>query len=73
IRAASLSGDCRWLREINRGHYGFIKQHQKCVKRRAILSILNNPSCKSKEDAERAVNKVFNSCFTDTRPFEEIY
>ncbi|KAJ1922294.1 Mitochondrial inner membrane protease atp23 [Mycoemilia scoparia] len=73
IRAASLSGDCRLLRELKRGHYGFIKQHQKCVKRRAILSLLSNPSCKSKEDAERAVNKVFDSCFNDTRPFDEIY
>jgi Peptidase M76 family len=28
IRAASLSGDCRWGRELRRGKYTFTKQHQ---------------------------------------------
>ncbi|KAL0088069.1 peptidase M76 family-domain-containing protein [Phycomyces blakesleeanus] len=48
-------------------------EHQACVKRRAVLSVLSNPSCKSREDAERAVASVFDSCFADTRPFDEIY
>ncbi|KAJ2762373.1 Mitochondrial inner membrane protease atp23 [Coemansia sp. BCRC 34490] len=73
IRAASLSGDCRWSQEVMRGNVGFLKHHQTCVKRRAVLSLLSNPSCKSKKHAEAAVNKVFQSCFTDTRPFDEIY
>ncbi|ORX55826.1 metalloprotease ATP23 [Hesseltinella vesiculosa] len=73
IRAASLSGDCRWTNEIRRGFYTFTKQHQACVKRRAILSVQQNPHCHSKEEAEQAVNSVFESCFADTRPFDEIY
>ncbi|CAO3677883.1 unnamed protein product [Rhizopus stolonifer] len=73
IRAASLSGDCKWSREIKRGFFTFTKQHQTCVKRRAILSVQQNPNCESKEDAERAVQSVFDSCFADTRPFDEIY
>ncbi|KAG0181322.1 Mitochondrial inner membrane protease atp23 [Apophysomyces sp. BC1021] len=73
VRAASLSGDCRWTREIERGFYTFTKQHQACVKRRAVLSVIENPSCKDKEEAERAVASVFESCFADTRPFDEIY
>ncbi|KAK4520201.1 uncharacterized protein ATC70_008332 [Mucor velutinosus] len=73
VRAASLSGDCRWTREIQRGFFTFTKQHQACVKRRAIISVTQNPNCKDKEEAERAVSSVFESCFADTRPFDEIY
>lgn len=73
IRAASLSGDCTWFQELLRGNVGFLKHHQVCVKRRAVLSLLANPSCRSEKHAEAAVNKVFDSCFTDTRPFDEIY
>ncbi|KAI9267409.1 peptidase M76 family-domain-containing protein [Sporodiniella umbellata] len=73
IRASSLSGDCRWTREMKRGFFTFTKQHQACVKRRAILSVEQNPLCESREDAERAVQSVFDSCFADTRPFDEIY
>lgn len=28
IRANSLSGDCRYMRELGRGHVSFTKQHQ---------------------------------------------
>ena len=28
IRAANLSGDCKWTRELRRGFYAFSKQHQ---------------------------------------------
>ncbi|KAK1927131.1 peptidase M76 family-domain-containing protein [Papiliotrema laurentii] len=73
IRAGNLSGDCRWLREMRRGFYGFSKQHQACVKRRAALSVMGNPSCENREMAERAVNEVWESCSKDTRPFDEIY
>ncbi|KAJ1726362.1 Mitochondrial inner membrane protease atp23 [Coemansia biformis] len=73
IRAASLSGDCSWFQEFLRGNLGFLKHHQICVKRRAALSVRANPKCKSAKHAEAAVNKVFQSCFTDTRPFDEIY
>ncbi|RKP12408.1 peptidase M76 [Piptocephalis cylindrospora] len=73
IRAANLSGDCKWTRELRRGNISFVKQHQACVKRRAILSVKQSPSCPSEEDAVAAVAEVFDSCFTDTRPFDDIY
>lgn len=31
-----------------------------------------NPNCPSKEEAERAVNEVWDSCWSDTRPFDEV-
>lgn len=73
IRAASLSGDCRWSRELRRHNYGIVKQHQKCVRRRAILSVESNPACPDHEAAKRAVDEVWDACFNDTRPFDEIY
>ncbi|KAI9450513.1 metalloprotease ATP23 [Lactarius psammicola] len=73
IRANSLSGDCSWVREIQRGNLSFSKQHQTCVRRRAVMSVMANPNCPDKESAERAVNEVWESCFNDTRPFDEIY
>lgn len=73
IRAANLSGDCRWSREVMRGFYSFSKQHQACVKRRAVVSVLANPNCEDLAMAEKAVNEVWESCLKDTRPFDEIY
>ncbi|KDQ15572.1 hypothetical protein BOTBODRAFT_31466 [Botryobasidium botryosum FD-172 SS1] len=73
IRAANLSGDCTWWREVQRGFFTFSKQHQACVRRRAVLSVRNNPACPDAAAAERAVNEVWESCFKDTRPFDEIY
>jgi len=73
IRASSLSGDCKFTREFLRGHFRFAKHHQTCVKRRAVLSLRQNPACSAPGVAERAVAEVFRSCFQDTRPFDEIY
>jgi len=73
IRANSLSGDCRFMRELQRGTVAFSKQHQACVRRRAVMSVASNPSCPDQAAAERAVNEVWESCFNDTRPFDEIY
>lgn len=39
---------------------------------RAITSVSSNPVCPSKEAAEQAVNEVWDSCFKDTRPFDEV-
>ncbi|PWN97263.1 hypothetical protein FA09DRAFT_284633, partial [Tilletiopsis washingtonensis] len=72
VRAASLSGDCSMKREMwkNR-NYNFVKGHQTCVRRRAALSVAMHPKCKDQEQAESIVDQVFNSCFRDTRPFDE--
>lgn len=73
IRAANLSGDCKWSREVFRGNFGkIIGQHKKCVKRRAILSLRSNPACKDCEDVDKLVDEVFDICFSDTAPFLDI-
>ena len=43
-----------------------------CVRRRAIDSVVANPACPNEVAAERAVNEVWESCFNDTRPFDEV-
>ena len=45
---------------------------QACVRRRAILSVRANPNCLDEATAARAVNEVWESCFNDTRPFDEV-
>ncbi|KAK4548380.1 Mitochondrial inner membrane protease atp23 [Oleoguttula mirabilis] len=74
IRASTLSGECRWTREFfTRGQWGLTQQLQECVRRRATLSVANRPGCKDDVQAARVVNEVWESCFHDTRPFDEIY
>ncbi|KXS09617.1 hypothetical protein M427DRAFT_63815 [Gonapodya prolifera JEL478] len=73
IRASSLSTECGALREFRRGNFGITKGHQACVKRRAILSVRQNPFCTRPGLAERVVEEVFDTCFQDTAPFDEIY
>ncbi len=46
--------------------------HQECVRRRAVLSVRANPACPDQAAAEKAVNEVWESCFNDTRPFDEV-
>lgn len=71
IRAANLSGDCHWTEEISRGKLAFREHHNRCVRRRAILSVSFNPEC-GKEKAVEAVDKVFKQCVSDTAPFYAI-
>ncbi|KAL8732029.1 MAG: hypothetical protein Q9166_002981 [cf. Caloplaca sp. 2 TL-2023] len=74
IRASALSGECRWVREFwTRGQYKFTQQFQECIRRRAALSIANRPECKDDVEAAKVVNEVWDSCFPDTRPFDEVY
>ncbi|KAH8099725.1 peptidase M76 [Cristinia sonorae] len=73
IRANALSGECRYRRELDRGHFSFSKHFQACVRRRAVLSVQANPVCPDQATAERVVNEVWESCFNDTRPFDEFY
>ncbi|KAJ3300464.1 Mitochondrial inner membrane protease atp23 [Borealophlyctis nickersoniae] len=73
IRAASLSGDCKFTRELRRGNFSIAKHHQACVKRRAILALKQIPHCQGEGVAEDAVRSVWDSCFKDTAPFDEIY
>lgn len=74
IRASTLSGECRWTREFfTRGQWNLTQQLQECVRRRAALSVAGRPACKDDVQAVRVVNEVWDSCFNDTRPFDEIY
>ena len=70
VRAAGLSGECDWKQEINRGHWQAAGQHQRCVRRRAELSLLMNPNCQGVR-AKEAVDAVFDRCYADTAPFEK--
>lgn len=36
------------------------------------MSVRANPACPDDATAERAVNEVWESCFNDTRPFDEV-
>ncbi|KAM0718585.1 hypothetical protein Q7P37_005655 [Cladosporium fusiforme] len=74
IRASTLSGECRWGREFfTRGQWGVTQQLQECVRRRAALSVAARPGCRDEKHANQVVNEVWDSCFNDTRPFDEIY
>jgi inner membrane protease ATP23 len=71
IRAANLSRECAFTREVRRGHFSIAKQHQRCVKRRAVLGLMQ--AGHSKEVAEESIRVVWDKCFHDTAPFDEIY
>lgn len=71
IRAANLSGDCSFINEFSRFNFGLRKHHQECVRGRALRSILAVRRV-SREEAERVVDEVFDSCFNDHAPFGRI-
>lgn len=74
IRASNLSGECRWSNEFFRNKvFSFTGHHQDCVRRRAVASVRMRPNCESDVQAVKVVNGVWDSCFQDTRPFDEIY
>ncbi|CAN6228587.1 unnamed protein product [Urochloa humidicola] len=69
IRANHLSGDCHYKRELLRGFMKIRGHEQDCVKRRALMSVRNNPYC-SEAAAKDAIEAVWNICYNDTRPFD---
>jgi hypothetical protein len=64
--------DATQVNEFFRGSLNVRNGHQKCVRRRAVLSTAMNPACESKAHAVEAVDAVFQTCFNDHRPFEDI-
>ena len=74
VRAANLSGDCHWVNEVMRGKVfaGLKGHHRKCARRRAELSVAMNPKCRGAKYAEEIVGEVFERCFNDTAPFDDI-
>ncbi|XP_028255051.1 mitochondrial inner membrane protease ATP23 homolog isoform X1 [Parambassis ranga] len=71
IRAANLSGDCSFINEVSRLNFGLKEHHQECVRGRALRSILAVRKI-SREEAEKIVDEVFDSCFNDHAPFGRI-
>ena len=73
IRAISLSGECSFLNELKRGYFEFRQHFQQCVKRRAYLGVFQSNSVSTMQESKRVVDAVFEDCFKDTAPFDEIY
>jgi len=71
IRAANLSGECRWSRELLRGNLAFKAQHWRCVERRARLSLLRSDGCQGC-DLDKIFNEVWTVCLNDTEPFIDV-
>ncbi|AWO97733.1 putative mitochondrial inner membrane protease ATP23 -like [Scophthalmus maximus] len=71
IRAANLSGDCSFSQEAARLNFGLKQHHQECVRSRALRSILAVRKI-SREEAEKIVDEVFDTCFNDYAPFGRI-
>ncbi|KAJ3157716.1 hypothetical protein HDU89_000093 [Geranomyces variabilis] len=71
IRAASLSGDCKWTREVKRlGHrVGFSNVFERCVRRRATAAVQRHPDCRDADHAREVVDAVYTKCVEDIDPF----
>lgn len=67
VRAANLSGDCTMGAEMGRGQFSVKGQGERCVRRRAELSVAGHEHCK--DIAKAAVEKVFDRCLSDRAPF----
>ncbi|KAJ1629864.1 peptidase M76 family-domain-containing protein [Pavlovales sp. CCMP2436] len=72
IRAANLSSDCAFSHELMRGNFNMRAQQQKCVRRRAELSVAMNPSSKGSRDVKEAVSSVWLQCYKDKAPFDSV-
>mmetsp|Transcript_13921 Transcript_13921/g.21070 ORF Transcript_13921/g.21070 Transcript_13921/m.21070 type:complete len:250 (-) Transcript_13921:19-768(-) len=75
IRAASLSGECRFKREFSRGSFPFYSttifgRMKECVKFHAAESLKINPNL-GDEDPMIYVNRQFENCFNDLEPYVE--
>jgi inner membrane protease ATP23 len=69
IRAANLA-HCSFLSAVSQGAATFVnikKQHQNCVRKRAVASVLAVRNV-SREEAEAAVDSVFTKCYNDLEP-----
>ncbi|XP_038054540.1 mitochondrial inner membrane protease ATP23 homolog [Patiria miniata] len=72
IRAANLSGDCSFLSEkFYRWNIGAKYNNKACVKRLAVSSIIATRDL-SREEADKTVDGVWETCFHDYAPFTDI-
>lgn len=75
IRAAHLSGDCSFRREVDRGNFNPMHWGgggERCVRRRAELSVAMHPGCADAETAAEAVRRAWKTCYLDTAPFDRV-
>ncbi len=68
VRASSLSGECDYRQEFNRGHMKMQRGGLECVQRRATMSVAANPHCT--EVAKDAVIAVYDYCSRDIAPLD---
>ncbi|XP_068163524.1 mitochondrial inner membrane protease ATP23 homolog [Antennarius striatus] len=71
IRAANLSGECSFAKEVSRLNFGLKQHHQECVRGRALRSILAVRNI-NREEATKIIDEVFDTCFNDHAPFGRI-
>jgi len=69
VRAAALSGDCDYTAEVARGNFSPFNYYNRCVKRRAQLSISMQKACA--DSAKCDVEEVFEQCLADRRPWTD--
>jgi len=71
IRAANLSGECNWVRELPRGTITRFRGHKReCVKRRAGMSVESYPMCKGK--SKQIMSDIWDICYYDFKPWSTI-
>ena len=71
VRTANLSGDCDVTVELARGGlrgWTLRGHQQKCVRRRAELSLSMHPECAA-AGVRAQVDDVWEPCYADTAPF----
>ncbi|KMZ70744.1 Mitochondrial inner membrane protease ATP23 [Zostera marina] len=69
IRAAHLSGDCFFKRELLRGYTKLRGHEQDCVRRRVLMSMSESPYC-TEASSKDAMEAVWDTCYNDTKPFD---
>jgi len=75
IRAASLSGDCNFRRELDRGNIlptRISGAGARCIRRRAELSVAMHPECPDTSAAAQAVARAWDTCYADKAPFDDV-
>lgn len=59
------------MQNLDRLQFGFAKQHQRCVRRRAGNSLRAVLGVDQKQ-VDEALDRVWDVCFNDTEPFDRI-
>ena len=67
LRAANLSGDCLFSREVSRNLWKVSMND--CIKRRAITAVKIHPQCSSVNKAEVAIESMYSKSISDNTPF----